>query len=183
MAGSSMDITGGNTSRLERQLQTLSPGESARDRSRSAALRHGTAELRYGLRRERSRENRGLFAPNPLGQTQLPQLPQTMLDIGARFDDVESRIDSLGRMQRTHAQSIALGDEVMTENRRRTKVLDEDSTKYKLFITGVHTAIEGHIKNQMQLVQATTDSIQQVLMTRSEATEAQLQILQNSLAS
>ena len=175
-----MDESTGNVQRMVQQMQhRLVPGESARDRGRSVPLPHGSAEHGAGSRRERSR---GRHSPNPLGQP-LPQLPQTMMDITNRFDNVESRIDSLERMQRSHAQSLALGDEVMTENRRRITCIADDSENYKKFGTGVHVAIDNHIKNQMQLVQATTDSIQQVLMSRSEAIERQLQVLQTAMAS
>ena len=161
---------------------SLSLPDTGRDRGRSGLLRHGTAEQGSEPRRRSRGRNAGPLGQQP-AQPLSSALPQTMADLGDRFDNVESRLDTIERLMRTHASSINHADEQASLANRRIILMDEDITKYKEFITGVHVNIDKHLTEQLSLVKSTTDTLQQLLVSRSEAVEFQLKVLETAVAS
>lgn len=71
-----------------------------------------------------------------------------MLDLGEQRADIHDRIDALERLQRLHAQSITHADEAITANRGAINLMDQDISKYKLFIAETHGTIDGYVKQE-----------------------------------
>ena len=168
----------GNVQRMVKQLQ--SPGTSASDRGRSMgglAARHGTAEQRsdqrHGPFRDRSVRSRERSTSRQSSPRQTT-LRQTMADLDARFTAIEDRMDTVERYTRMHAQTIAKSDEAITSNYRRNVAIEDYITKYKAFITSSHHAIDGFISSKTNVLQASIDSIAQVVSSRIEAMEIAL---------
>ena len=106
--------------RLVSTLQSSLPGASARDRGASAPslFRHGSVEHGVGRtgRRERSRDQPiRAGPPTPRGGS------QNGMDLEARFEAIDDRLDTVERYIRLHAQTIAITDEVVTDTRGQLK--------------------------------------------------------------
>ena len=65
-----------------------------------------------------------------------------MQEFDDRFTKVDDRIDAIERMLRLHAQSIAMGDEAITNAHRKIVVIDNDFVACNIFMNGVHTTID-----------------------------------------
>ena len=131
-----MDLSSGNVQRLIATLQQARPGAAAGDRRGYSApgVRHGSDERGAGSRiprertgrRERSRDQPICGEPPvPLGQ-------QNGLDLEARFESIDDRLDTVERYIRLHAQTIAITDEVVADHRSKRKIVAMTSMLTKI---------------------------------------------------
>ena len=165
----------GNVQRMVQQLQVAAPGDTGRDRGRSSGLPHGSAEQGSDPRaaprgrgrsvrsRDRDRDPREVRPSTPNSPARGQIYPATMQEFDDRFTRVDDRIDAIERMLRLHAQSIAMGDEAVTNAHRKIVAIDNDFVAYKNFITGVHTTIDNYVAKQFTGTHNVTDGLAQVM--------------------
>ena len=127
---------------------------NSRDRSfQNMSVQHGNAE-RGRRTRERDRD-RSSSARQGIRMTAAgPQEQQDWLHALAIVCD---RLDTVERVQRLHAQSIAHGDEVTTSVGRKLRETINDIDAYKKFMTDTHKVIDNFIEERTQLMQAQLD--------------------------
>ena len=103
---------------------------------------------------------------------------QDLEGIGGKIHDC---LDTLERIARLHAQSIAQTDESTAQLRGNTKIMYDDCEQYKRFITGTHQNIDGCIKRhvgdideKLNVLDSTNCALTGTTVTRIQVIEATL---------
>ena len=120
-----MDMSAGNVARIISTLQQARPGaslgrghQSSTGHSLPPGVRHGSVERSVGPRRQRERSR---DQQNRTGSGQ-PIGPQNAMDLNELFESIEDRLETCERYSRMHAQTIAITDEIVTDNRNKIKI-------------------------------------------------------------
>ena len=153
-------------------LQAARPGAGARDRGASAPslFRHGSVEHGVGRtgRRERSRDQPIRAGPPT------PRGSQNGMDLEARFEAIDDRLDTVERYIRLHAQTIAITDEVVTDTRGQLKNVSDDIYNYKIWLQESVSAVEKDLNDKIGENQNTSANIVTMLTTHADHIERQL---------
>ena len=72
-------------------------------------------------------------------------------------------METMERLNRLHAQTLAGFQETFTEHNRKFKVLDDDYAAYKTFITGVHSTIDEVMTARLDALQQQVTNIMDVV--------------------
>ena len=131
-----------NQRRLNAQV-----GATARDRGMSSfvnAAQHGNAELRGSAPRQRSRD-RSASARSGASISTMQFADPPAGDWTTQMEHVHDRLDTLERLTRLHAQSIAHRDETASETRQGIVTVEKDLGMYKNHVTSMHQTIDRYI--------------------------------------
>ena len=163
-----MDLSNGRVQQLIATLQQARPGAAARDRGNSApGARHGSVEHGLGPRDRTGRRERSRDQPNR-GASQQPVGPQNAMDLETRFVSIEDRLDTTERYIRLHAQTIAITDEVVTDNRNKIKIIADDIDAYKNYLQNTLGSIEKYVNDKTDFAQSANTNLAAMLASHVE---------------
>ena len=106
---------------------------------------------------------------------------QNLQDLEGIVEAIHDRLDTAERLIRLQAQSIAHLDETNNANRAISKSIHDDFTAYKNFITGTHGIIDGHVTEQVNLLNAKIESIHASFAAYTDVIPTRIQVIEDTL--
>ena len=155
-----------------RQMNARAAGASAGDRL-STHARHGNAE-QSSRPRARSRERgRSAIRTNPAG-------PQEQMDWLQALEVVHDRLDTIDRLQRLQAQSMATMAEDNVKETARLNQTVEDIGQYKKFVSDTHRNLDDVLLDKLKGLQGQIDSITSILPPSVESIDARVREIEEA---
>ena len=176
-----------NQRRLNAQL-----GAAAGDRGMSSFLggaQHGNAEQRGQRPRQRSRD-RSPGGRSASQSTMQFAVPATMEDVATQLEHIHDRLDTLERLTRLHAQTIAHADEMAVETRSAVVATDKDISMYKNHITSMHQTIDRYVternnalEEKINMLTAQLESMTSLVVPNFNTLDVRTKALESALGS
>ena len=181
-------ISDGAVGRTVRELNARVIGASAGDFGTRA--QHGTAEQGYRSRnRQRSPHRQSDRYARETSVRANPAGEQEALDWLQALEGVYDRLDALERHNNLHAATIAKLNEDGGYTSKKLKIVENDITAYKNFLSSTHTNMESVLKNkfdglnnQINVIQSTLDSITSIIPPAIETIDAKIKEVEVAFA-